>query len=202
VQEAVVGAGESGKSVATPPVVRWTPPEVWLHSELTRRALVVRLDDGPPRRLGGEGCFLEARSDAEGPMLELGFRARRVELWLDPQEISGHRWREGWAMELEPLEEQGGDAPERDREGDDDDAPAGVTLVPGPRQLLQLGGAPIALLHTKPQPLLKRLRKPMVRARVRMRSLRWKGATATSGKSRWCCRTWRSTSSRGNRRRW
>ncbi len=182
-----------GVEPAAQPVVRWTPPEAWLQTELTRRALMMKINGGSARRLGGEGCFFEAKHDAEGPALELRFRARRVELWLEPQDISGHRWREGWALELEPLEErrerqerveeasEGGE-PEADGEAEgegenvaegDDGAIDERAPWPGPRQPLQIGGAPFEREAPKARTLLGRLRRSEIKVRVRMRSLRW-----------------------------
>lgn len=110
------------------PVVRWTPPEAWLIAELTKRALVVQRASGEGQRAGASKEFsAEVVTTPEGTIVALTLGAGAVSLQLDPQQVSGHRWRDGWAVELERPRDgarwmlRAGDAPIAIAEGDDGD---------------------------------------------------------------------------------
>lgn len=84
------------------PVTGWTQQEVWLLVELGRRALVARLDGGPPRRAGEDPRFRAEVSAASGEIvLDLHLDAAEATLALDPPDDEEHRFRDAWALVVE-----------------------------------------------------------------------------------------------------
>jgi hypothetical protein len=75
-KDARSGAPATAAGEAAGPVLRWTAPETWLLGELARRALVARIDGGPPRRLESNDFIAATGGDPAAPTLELSFRAR------------------------------------------------------------------------------------------------------------------------------
>jgi fatty acid CoA ligase FadD9 len=88
---------------ATEPVVRWTPAEGWLIAELAKRSLVAELD-GAPAIAGsdadGARFHVEIHASAEAIVLELRIDAARARIALAPSSPAGHRWRDGWMLEV------------------------------------------------------------------------------------------------------
>ena len=86
------------------PVVGWTADEAWLLAELGRRALVASLDGAPPQRVGeGTGFDVEVRASADEIVLDVRLEAERATFWLEPLDDEEHRFRQGWAFEIEWL---------------------------------------------------------------------------------------------------
>ncbi|HEU0031248.1 MAG TPA: thioester reductase domain-containing protein [Kofleriaceae bacterium] len=86
----------------TGPVIRWTPVEAWLIAEVAKRSLVAELDGESFAASDRDDAafFVEIEASADEISLVLRIARPRARIALAPTWPSGHRWRDGWMLEL------------------------------------------------------------------------------------------------------
>jgi len=93
----------------TAPAIRWTPAEGLLIAEVARRSLVATLDGGEVvagSEAEGAPFQVAFESKPDAITLELRLAADHATIVLAPSSPSGHRWRDGWMLEVSRGDER------------------------------------------------------------------------------------------------